>query len=72
MAKESKIDDNNGNIIYKKAFGLKETKETCIKKIPEAITSAFIEFVSTKIKNDYKVGGEVIDRQRDILSEDRR
>ena len=55
LAKESKIDDNNGNIIYKKAFGLKETKETCIKKIPEAITSAFIEFVSTKIRNDYNI-----------------
>ena len=55
LAKESKIDDNNGNIIYKKAFGLKETRETCIKKIPEAITSAFIEFVSTKIRNDYNI-----------------
>jgi len=55
LAKESKIDDNNGNIIYKKAFGLKETKETYIKKIPQAITSAFIEFVSTKIKNDYNI-----------------
>ena len=55
LAKESEIDDNNGNIIYKKAFGLKETKETCIKKIPQAITSAFIEFLSTKIKNDYNI-----------------
>jgi len=55
LAKESQIDDNNGNIIYKKAFGLKETKETCIKKIRQAITSVFIELVSTKIKNDYNI-----------------
>ena len=43
----------NGQIIPIKPFGLKETKDTCINKIPEAITSAFIELVSTKIKDDY-------------------
>jgi len=55
LAKGREIDDNNGNIIYKKPFGLKETKETCIKKIPQAITSAFIELVSTKIKKEYNI-----------------
>jgi len=55
LAKGREIDDNNGNIIYKEPFGLKETKETCIKKIPQAITSAFIELVSTKIRKEYNI-----------------
>ena len=53
LAKGVEMDDDNGNIFYKKPFGLEETKEACIKKIPEAIASAFIELVSTKIKKDY-------------------
>ena len=52
-ARGVKMDDDNGNIFYKKPFGLEETKEACIKKIPEAIASAFIELVSTRIKKDY-------------------
>ena len=53
LAKGVEMDDDNGNIFYKKPFGLEETKEACIKKIPEAIASAFIELVSIKIKKDY-------------------
>lgn len=53
LAKGVEVDDDNGNIFYKKPFGLEETKEACIKKIPESIASAFIELVSTKIKKDY-------------------
>ena len=55
LAKGFVIEDINENKIHIKAFGLKETKETCIKRIPQAITSGFIELLSTKIKNDYNI-----------------
>ena len=55
LASGKRIEDINGNIIYQKPFGLKETKEMCIKRIPQTITLGFIKLLSTKIKEDYNI-----------------
>ena len=53
LAKKYKY-EHEGKEYYKNAFGINETKDACIKHIPIAITSAYIELISKKIKNDYQ------------------
>ena len=63
LAKRYKF-DFKGQEYYKEPFGLEETKEACKKQIPTAITSSFIEIISSKIKLAYD---ETISNQGNIV-----